>query len=321
LGPGNHGLGYHTVDVSDIPDETSAYELSPTRDTPLYKKARIPVQYDFLPYDLFGDDKIQLVNFADGGVSLRLNPYGGTPPTPYTFAPTQGYSEFFPNSVMGRFISFQRKPSAEYLSIPAGISSKDLGAGFLKWADNRPVNGFSTGGTTLEGRIKTPFPGNVGLIVGCVDFKFTWHQVPFDALPNKTINGCIGRVNLRPIRLPGGQTTVALPGQLLLLAADTVLSMSNFGNRLWDVEYTMRYNPRGHNYFYDFVTGGWFQCSKDGVFYGYNNTTGIDPETGAPTSATNYLFPFNSTVTPMGDPNDGAMLYDSRDFQRLFSPE
>lgn len=273
--------GYRNVDVQHIPGEIA---LS-TKDVGTYKKARIVVDYDFLPYDIYPDSSISLVTFADA-----TNSWGGT---------DKGYSEFFSGSKMGRWISFERHPAAEYLSIPVNLTSKESNSGFLKWSDNK-----------INSRIGTSFPGNVGFIIGHIDFKFTWHQVPYEALPNKTIANLLGRVNLRPVGLPGGPTTVADPGKLLLLQADSQIANTPYGNRLWNVQYTIRYNPRGHNNFYDFIAGDWYQASKDGKYYAYDNG-GAD------------YFPPTGTVNrgATRDPPDGVLLYDSRDFTRLFCPE
>jgi hypothetical protein len=282
--------GFKTVDVTNVPGEDAE---TPAKDTPKYKIARITVQYDFLPYDLLPDTSVTLVSFAD-------------PAPPYDSAPPAGYSEFPSGTPMGRFIGFERKPAAEYLSIPATVNSKDPNNQTLVWSDN--VNPTPPNLT----RVGKPFPGNVGYIVGNIDFKFTWYQVPFDAMPNNTIASTIGRVNLRPVTLPGGSPTTALPGQLLLIAVDTHRTGSPYGNRLWNIDYTMRYNPRGHNNFYDFVSGGWFQASKDKHFYGYIKSPGV-----------RFFNPTSSSATfgSSDDPPDGVLLYDSRDYARLFCPE
>jgi hypothetical protein len=137
------------------------------------------------------------------------------------------------------------------------------------------------------------FPGNVGLIVGNIDYKWTWHQVPFDCLPEAAILDTLGRANSDAIF--GNDASTGLPrfppGSLLLLGVEIKRKNSPFGLRTWTISYTSRYNPRLHNRFYDAVKGRWCECSKDGTYY-----------------------------DPTLPPPDGKLLYDYRPFRKLFVP-
>lgn len=181
----------------------------------------------------------------------------------------------YTTSEFDRYRTFEAKPAAEYLSVP-------LGSG-------RPYLTWSQGPGSLTNP-KRPFPGNVGFIVGTIDFHWKWLQVPFEALPFDDILGTIGRVNKT-------EFADCPAGTLLLIGVDYKRNNSPYGLRTWTIEYTARYNPRLHNNFYDFIgdaatgTGkGWYQASTDGTYH-------------APGSVT-----------------DGKLLFDEREFDDLFTP-
>lgn len=257
-----------------------------SKDNSKFHIARIKVDYDYPPYDVLPDPATTTTLYTVGTS-------GST--TTETL-----WTEYYNGAL--RWVSFEMKPAAEYLSVPPTVNTKDPDRQNLRWADNK-----------ISSRVGTPFPGNVGHIVGNIDFKFTWHQVPFNAIPLAHIQSTIGRVNLRSLTLPGGQTIKSSPGQLLMLAVDMHRAVSPLGNRLWNVEYTLRYSPRGHNNFYDYVSGGWYQASKDGLFYGYAKADIGEGMSG-------YIFtPTHGTQT--GTPPPGKLLYDSVDYNYLFTPE
>ena len=183
----------------------------------------------------------------------------------YEFPNYDIVADEYTTSEFDRYRTFEAKPAAEYLSVPLGSGSP-----YLKWSEG-PRSGM-------------PFPGNVGFIVGTIDFHWTWLQVPFAALPFDAILDTIGRVN-------DFEFADCPAGTLLLIGVDYKRQNSPFGDRTWQIEYTVRYNPRLHNNFYDFIGKGWYQASTDGTYYAAD----------AP-------------------PPDGKLLYDSRDFELLFTP-
>lgn len=168
-------------------------------------------------------------------------------------------------SEFDRYRTFEAKPAAEYLSVPLGS-----GEPYLKWS---------------QGRVGKPFPGNVGFIVGSIDFHWKWLQVPFEALPFDDILGTVGRVNKT-------EFADCPAGTLLLIGVDYKRNNSPYGLRTWTIEYTARYNPRLHNNFYDFIppSPGWYQASTTGTYY-------------AP-----------------GSVPDGKLLFDEREYENLFTP-
>lgn len=160
-----------------------------------------------------------------------------------------------------RYRTFEAQPAAEYLSPPTGT--------VLKWSE-----GVQKG---------QPFPGNVGFIVGTIDYHWKWLQVPFDGLPESTIQRCVGCVN---------KTTFAncKPHTLLLLATPLKRVASPFQFRTWDIEYVARYNRRGHNKHYNFVTKKYEQASA--------------------TEKGDFFEP--------GSVPDGKLLFNEFDFHKLF---
>lgn len=252
-----------------VPDESwnnnGSGDMIPTKRVAIYQYARIPVTYEFVHYDIYSD------NPADGVTDNQ---------------------EFY------RFVIKDLKPSAEYLAVPPSMpgicingsgSGSGSGAGssdaaILKWSEN-----------DCPGRIKQGFPGNIGFIIGTIDYKWTWLQIPYNALPLEAIKNTVGRVN-------NAEFDGCPPGTLLMMPPDIRRKGSAYGTRTWEIEYTARFNPRGHNKFYDFVGGGFYQASKDGLFYNYGLGAGI------------------GGVTDNGIPPDGKLLYDSRDFMEVFRP-
>lgn len=184
-----------------------------------------------------------------------------------------------------RYRTFAAKPSAEYLSPPS--------TGTLQW---------SQGPNALQA-----FSGNVGFIVGCIDYEWDWIQIPFEAMPSDIIQSAIGKVNRYDFPIGDGSDTMAAPGTLLLLAWEPLRKNSPYGLRTWRSHFTARYKATGHNNFYDYDGAhfgkpshnpGWRQASVDGTYYNPN----IDPDPDQPW------------------PPTGKLLYDSIDYDLLFTP-
>lgn len=183
-----------------------------------------------------------------------------------------------------RYRTFEAKPSAEYLSPPS--------TGTLKWSQ-----GPNAG---------SPFPGNVGFIVGCIDYVWDWIQVPFEAMPGTAIQDTVGCVNKYDFEIGDGSTTVAPAGTLLLMGWEPLRKNSPYGLRTWRIRYTARFNPYGHNNFYDY-DGAHFNDSCSGGSSGSYN-----PGWRQASRCGTYFAP--------GSVPDGQLLYNERDFDLLFTP-
>jgi hypothetical protein len=197
-------------------------------------------------------------------------------------------SDEYTDSEFDRYRTFEARPAAEYLSIPL-----KNGPGQLKWSQG------SNGPANPKG--PQPFPGNVGYIVGNIDYHWEWIQVPFEAMPTDDIQRIIGCVNEFEFPVGDGSGKVAAPGTLLLTGWEPKRFNSPYGLRTWRCGYTVRYNPRGHNNFYDWTAAepGFYQASTDGIYY----------EPGVPDPP---------GTTPW--PPDGKLLYNARNFELLFTP-
>jgi hypothetical protein len=159
-----------------------------------------------------------------------------------------------------RYRTLKARPSAEYLSLPSG--------GTFRWSEGPHTD--------------QPFPGNRGIIVPMLEFRWRWFQVPYDCIPFNTFLDSFGTVN---------KTTWAGcdAGTLLLTAIDYDQTNTPYGQRAWDIEYCVKYNPHGHNNFFDAQAGGYWQASIDGNTY----TEGSIP--------------------------DGKLTYNEREFGNLFT--
>lgn len=218
----------------------------------IYQKARIEVDYEYPTYEVKKDSLTQ----------------------PYPFLHSEEY----------RFVTEELHPAAEYLSIPNAN-----GPFGLKWTNDPgpPPVGNPAQDANQVGRF---YPVNLGQIVGNIDVKWTWHQVPYEAIDIDTILDTLGRVNYDSITIGGSNRTFE-PGSLLLLGVDIQRKNSPYGVRSWNIQYTSRYNPRLHNRFYDHIFGRWCQISKDGVYRAPNTM-----------------------------PPNNQYLFDYRPFRKLFVP-
>jgi hypothetical protein len=262
--------GYQDIDVSTVP----AMTMGDHKRIAKYAFARITVHYDFPSYDVLADTTQFQGSTSDGTgpPSGSGSGGGGAVYDPTHFAANEFY----------RFVTTELKPAAEYLSVP-----QSNGVGCLQWTNDPGPPPVDNPAQDVS-HIGVPFKGNVGQIIGNIDFKWTWHQIPFECLPMSVILDTLGRANSDQFgNLP--------PGSLLLLAVDLKRQNSPYGLRTWDIQYTARYNPRLHNRFYDFITGRWCEASKDGTYY--------DPASGL-------------TGSP---PPNGKLLYDYRPFWKLFN--
>jgi hypothetical protein len=134
------------------------------------------------------------------------------------------------------------------------------------------------------------FPGNVGKIIPAGNYAFTWHQIPYEALPLQTIIDSLGKVNSTQF---GSQYLPLLQfpaGSMLFLGGQAILGMQPGGTFAWDVEYHMQHDRKEHNKFLDFR-------ANPQAFYFVTNT------------GTHYA---------SGSIPDGSAVYDETDLNELW---
>ncbi len=188
-----------------------------------------------------------------------------------------------------RYRTFEAKPAAEYLSPP--------NTGYFYWAE-----GPNKGGA---------FPGNIGIIEGCIDYVWDWIQVPFEAMPSDDIQATVGCVNSTAFPIGDGSSTMAAPGTLLLMGWEPMRKNSPFGLRTWRIRFTARYKKTGHNNFYDY-DGAHFQTGCSGGS-GSGGSGTYNPGYRQISKCGN-LFALPGTVP------DGQLVYNQREFRNLFKP-
>lgn len=141
-----------------------------------------------------------------------------------------------------RFVTKLAQPSGQILPLPLGA---------FKYVDGAGV----------------PVPGQPGRLVPETDVTYIWHRVPLAAIGSRIINpeaestlidDTIGKVN--DATFPAAAVSGAPAGTLLLTAVAFRPIMNPLGERVYDVEYRMKYfspgldqggvNPVGHNHLY-----------------------------------------------------------------------
>jgi hypothetical protein len=140
---------------------------------------------------------------------------------------------------------------------------------------------------------------------------YTWHQVPDQGLPRKAMQRAYGTVNQYPFDgYPKG--TLRVDG------IDPKPVVSALGDRTWDVQYSLRFEPnydlqatsnptpRGHNAFLCNASAARPFNGGTGLNYYYISSNGTD-----------YKSPNNVTNTP----GTGVPLYPFFDFANLFRPD
>jgi hypothetical protein len=166
-----------------------------------------------------------------------------------------------------RFVTVRVKPYAEFLTLPRGA---------LKWvATGQPSVNFG-----------------LPLLVPTFQVDITWHLVPLSNIPFINISDALGTINDAAFVTPLGSFPA---GTLLMLVPDINPVRSALGDRLYDIEYHLKYKAPiaggggDHNYFLR-PTGDappndlvWTQVTRDGL-------------------------------------SGGTKLYRSTDFKKLFKP-
>lgn len=201
-----------------------------------------------------------------------------------------------------RYVTPQVGPQAQYLTLPQGAFNF-VGLG-------------------------TPVLGQPGLIVPNYDFSLTWHQIPQAAVATRLFNRtletpdidlCLGKVN--KVAFCGCR-----PGTLLLVAAALKRQRSAFGDRIFDIEYRLKFfnpgddqndddTPAGHNHVYasKISTG-------DVTLVGYYEvaTTGKAADTPDPPYGTNIILSGSGAAEENTAGNDNVNLFNWYDFNLLF---
>lgn len=229
------------------------FELLGGRKVARYTKCRIKVEYEAPNFSIVPDSQV----WGGGGL----------------------------NSEMLRYVDFQIKPNADYLTLPQ--------TSFFKWAPS--AKGV---------------PFQPSKIVGNCDFSLTWHQVPYEGIPFNNILAALGTVNNNKAADTNGLFLNVNPGTLLLIGVSLKRIKTPYGTWAWTIEYTMRYQKNTHTST-DAFTG---VDLGHNAFIDWNNTGGGDKTFDYWQVTTNG----STYAITTADPTAGTTIFGVSDFYKLF---
>ncbi len=213
-----------------------------------YTKAVITVEYRTVPWDVREDSAV-LAGAANGSTLYDTGTSIGFPDEGDQLAAAPAFTNGQTPFAASRYVTRAYRPGVKFLMLKNGMM--------------RYVDGTVTG---------TPIPEGIPYAIPFTTCSYVWMNVPLAAYPAKTIERALGTVNLSRFDGFTAQT-------LLLLSAVPRWGRDSFGNRIMDVEYTMKWQPNvspqtgvplGHNTSLRNV-GGFLQyqlLSSDGLVTG-----------------------------------------------------
>jgi hypothetical protein len=256
------GTGY------GMPTDASQGIHDETKDTPIYRYAKLSVVYETLTYDVLSDSSMSNQGLVDSA---------GNPD----------------ESTLARYVTKEINPGAEYLTLPTG-GFKFVG----------PTAGSPLAPVPVQGGPGKIVPNyDLALTWHLVPITCVGSILLNPGLANPSIDLCLGNVNNKPFpaKLPGG-----LPGwpvgSLLMTGCTIKPVRSTYGDRLYDIIYRFKFLKQGIQFLYyqgtqpNFTNAGYYEVTTTGAtnIGTFNNVAANGPVNIYPWADFNQLFRVSS---------------------------